>query len=491
MRGRRACQLLALLVLLATGGCSSIPPGGDPALDLEDLQLRLRAPLGRLAVAPIGTLALATDEATKEWRALEVFEPAALVADIVSGVSAAGSFLRVRRTEGGSLAETWQARDDFVLAVDIENIRTRLVDTTFLRVPNMLIWFLFMVPSWWIATERYALSFDATTTVHEASTGAIVDRWTVPIAVEGTFDEWDRGWQFWGFVNVDFDSAVWRQIASKLLPAAQRSLAATVARRLDSSLRSAVASPAFAEATRKTLVLSVGVGHYADPVHFPALPNAPGDARAVVETLADRTCDVHTVTLVDGDATTAAVTSAIEGHLSRARDGDRVTFYFAGYGTRAADGSPRLLCHDARAGDDGLALDALASALSLVEGDKLILIDAAFDGRGRSVRGGTHAGKSDAAIFEQWRNTSALLAAGPGDGAIAPEHLGHGLFTFHLLEAIGRAADMNRDGVTSVREMSAYIEPRVAAEAEILGERQTPTAAGVGRAFALPVTRSR
>jgi hypothetical protein len=102
----------ALAVLLLLQGCSAIPTGGDPALDLADLKTTGRPTLGRLAIAPIATISLAADEVAKGWDAPEVFDFQDLRVAMKRGLESTGSFDDVRAAASGSLGEAWDSGDD-------------------------------------------------------------------------------------------------------------------------------------------------------------------------------------------------------------------------------------------------------------------------------------------------------------------------------------------------------------------------------------------
>src|SRR5262249_45068864 len=136
--------------------------------------------------------------------------------------------------------------------------------------------------------------------------------------------------------------------------------------------------------------------------------------------------------------------SSVASHLGRARDGDGVVFFFAGYGMRRPDGQAALLLGDAAAGKEAgtLLLAELASLLRGLRGAKVVILDAGFAGSGRSVLAGAPppAPPSDLAPFAE-AGLAAIVAGGPGDTVLAPEHLSSGLLTYHLVETLAHARE--------------------------------------------------
>ncbi len=490
----------AWLVLFALAGCSSIPAGDDPALDPDVVAIsRANGPkLGRIGVAPIVELGFAPDETVKGWKASDSpaidLERARL--DVVKALDATGRFDRVRLTGHDALAEAWRERDDYVATIEIENLRSTFEGHhTGLWVLNIANWLFWIVPSWFVATEEYSLTFDATLTLRSAESGAVIERRPIlrerhPIRVDGDFDELDRGWQFFGFIAPSFDKEVWTRIASQLWPKAQSELAAGAARTVDDVLGATAGATRVDQVRKKTLALVVGLSRYEDPVQLPPLPFAANDARAVRVALASRGVPGdHLTTLVDSQATLPAVRKAFAEELGRAREGDTTLVYFSGYGSRAPDGAPALLLSEAGAagGEGRLSFAELASLLATVKGKKLLVVDAGLGGRARSVGVPTAATQDDLALFARDPGLAAILAGEATDPVLEPEHLSLGLLTFHFVSGLKGAADEDRDGRITVQEIFNYVRPRVVAEAALLGEKESPRAMGLDRTWALEV----
>ena len=472
----------ALLTLLAAAGCSQIPvgtpaperlPGGPEPLDL------------RLAVAPLG-VAQAPSEQAKGYAAVEVLDAGDLRAELQAWVRAADCLARVESVQGADrveqLDQAWGRRDDLLLRVELQRFRSTFDGHNGWWIPNILNWAFWMVPAWFVATEEYTLDFSAEVQVSSVDSNEVLHREQLDVAVQGTFDEFDRGWQFFGFVTPNNDAENWRLIVQALLPAAISRLGERLAEWLRGPLYERLRSAGTQQRMRKTLGLVVGVSRYQDTLHLPPLPYAGDDARAVGRALRESVglAPRQITTLVGADATLERIEQAIEEIAARARPGDQTVVYFAGYGVRGPGGEPQLVLNHAE-GAVELSLARLGELLARIPGETLALIDCSFDGRGRSLARGIRppgAADADASALAAAMGGAALLAAQPGDAFEAPEHLGGSLFAHHLVAGLAGPADLDQNGEIDPSELEGYIRQRTVAEAAYHGTRQRPILAG-------------
>ena len=56
--------------------------------------------------------------------------------------------------------------------------------------------------------------------------------------------------------------------------------------------------------------------------------------------------------------------------------------------------------------------------------------------------------------------------------------LGHGIFTYYLLQGLGGSADLNKDGIVTVQELYEFIEQQVTAKSRSVGGNQHPVMKG-------------
>jgi uncharacterized caspase-like protein len=254
-----------------------------------------------------------------------------------------------------------------------------------------------------------------------------------------------------------------------------------------------------APAKGRSYAVVIGISEYADK-RIPALRFAAKDAESVFTFLVDEAglayppADVRL--LLDGHATRAEIQAAIRWLNGVAQPLDTVLVYYAGHGTVdvAPDGSVRgnyLVPSDARALEregglaldtaTGLALAALQKDLQVNKASRLLLVlDACFSGgTSRSLTPivlDKRQQKSSEAEFEGLAEASearaVLTATLPNQPALEIDRLGHGLFTYYLLE--GFNADADRNGEVTLDEVYAYVYGHVSDEARALKQAQTP-----------------
>ncbi|MFH1464329.1 MAG: caspase family protein [Pseudomonadota bacterium] len=129
---------------------------------------------------------------------------------------------------------------------------------------------------------------------------------------------------------------------------------------------------------------------------------------------------------------------------------DLLVVYFSGHGTRAWDGTRwhrYLLARDSRTTDlDGTAidLDVLQDFLPLLAPErKALIVDACFQGDGESSVQPTERELTEEAVASFVARPTAmsagearLFATTPGRPAREDDELGHGVYTYYLLEAL-------------------------------------------------------
>lgn len=242
----------------------------------------------------------------------------------------------------------------------------------------------------------------------------------------------------------------------------------------------------------RRIAVVVGIDTYADPA-FPDLRHAVHDAEGLAEILAAAPQGAFDQVL---RFTTASSTTrdAVLGELARLASGlreeDVLVVYFSGHGTRVVDdGRWRrfLLTADSRAADlEGTAIDLAdlqAFFSSLEPARKSLIVDACFSGDGKSVvrPAVSEVDVQDTPLApratEMGAGEAHMYATTSGRPAREDDELGHGVYTWYLMEALSWGfgeADLDGDKVVTAYEAHDYARSRTI---ERTGAVQVPEAA--------------
>lgn len=204
------------------------------------------------------------------------------------------------------------------------------------------------------------------------------------------------------------------------------------------------------------------------------------------------------VLLLNRDATTTNFIAALNAISAQATSNDVLVIFYSGHGSQwadmmpidEADGIDEALCFiDVDMSDDWLA--ALLSDVPV--GQLLVLVDACHSGgliRGQSEGVTTpqsigvglgedlvrdqSAGTKD--LEDLSRSVVVISASADYEYSIEWANLGHGVFTYYLLDAMNGAADIygNHDGLISAEECYAYLAPNVVSFTTSIGEVHHP-----------------
>ena len=223
------------------------------------------------------------------------------------------------------------------------------------------------------------------------------------------------------------------------------------------------------------LALAIGVSRYR---HLPRLPEVQ-DAQDVAGVLADPALCAYpladVVTLLEEEATRAAILGALDRLASRATPSSTVFVYFSGHGSHAED---RETCYlvpvdGDDANEDALARTAIAGAelterLRAIQARRLtVVLDccrAAGAAEPKDVRRRLAPGLSTSVLGSLGSGAGrAVLAASRSDGLayVVPGHR-NGIFTHHLLEGL-RGGALGIGGVVRVCDLFHYVQERVTA----------------------------
>ena len=231
---------------------------------------------------------------------------------------------------------------------------------------------------------------------------------------------------------------------------------------------------------------------------------ASGDAKAVSDLLKSGGKGLfektHVKLLADRANTgRQAILDAIAAVGQQAQTEDVFVFYVAGHGLNV--GGYKLLTADVRylSGDrlaaDSISSEELQAAIYKVpSAKKIVLLDTCHSGGAVSAETLLTRGLSDLEMVKRMNRLSGavVIAAAETKEQAIEGYMGHGVFTFALMEAMGGAADANKDGFITTRELQDYVEVRASEIAERqFKTRQTPYPSSVGSGFMMLAHGSR
>lgn len=222
-------------------------------------------------------------------------------------------------------------------------------------------------------------------------------------------------------------------------------------------------------------VLTVGIDDYGERAKSLKLHYAAKDAKDVMAALAGEQGTpygkVIPQTITDKDATRDGILDA----LHAMRDGMRASdptqdvavLLFSGHG-EMLDGEFHFIAHGvdplrpSQMAASSLSLSELRKQLGLLaeRGRVLLLLDACKSGAAGAAPVPDAKALSTALAGN---NITVITSSGPGEKSYESDRWGHGAFTFALLEAFGKAADTDHNGMISASELADHLAQRIPA----------------------------
>ncbi|WP_269539447.1 caspase family protein [Cerasicoccus fimbriatus] len=241
----------------------------------------------------------------------------------------------------------------------------------------------------------------------------------------------------------------------------------------------------------------VGINEYANPDHN--LNYAQADATAVRDLLQKQSANIFSRTqvysLINEEATRENIIATLENIKAEASPRDAFIFYFAGHGVVSDDALAAFYLAPSDLtqlyGNAQLLRQRGISSYELLEysrdiaAQKQLFILDACQSEGALKTVAQRGAAEEEAIAQLARSTGThwLTATASDQTATEFETLGHGAFTYTLLEALQGKADSG-DGIVSVNELKAYLESQVPEITEKhKGQAQYPASYGYGQDF--------
>ncbi len=253
--------------------------------------------------------------------------------------------------------------------------------------------------------------------------------------------------------------------------------------------------------TRDRWAVIIGVGRYESP-DIPKLRYTVPDAEAIYQVLTGPGSfkKEHVLLLTDKTEkkpTFRNIRWALGTFLARsAKKDDTVLIFFAGHGAPEVD--PRGIERDGLAKylvpidadpDDlystALQMDEIQTIFGRIEAERVVVfLDSCYSGAagGRTFTSKkTRASHVDDLFLERLtrsKGRAIITASRPAEVSIELPELGHGIFTYYLVQGLKGAADLNRDGIVSLQELYEYVEQQVTQKSRAVGGSQHPVMKG-------------
>ncbi|MCS7037430.1 MAG: caspase family protein [Saprospiraceae bacterium] len=247
--------------------------------------------------------------------------------------------------------------------------------------------------------------------------------------------------------------------------------------------------------------LIVGINKYKNPKYN--LNYALADATAFREQLQQSSTGIfkgiEVAFIADEQATLSNIAAALEKIKTTAQARDVFVFYYAGHGVLNEKRMFYLVPHDVTQlyGNDealeakGLSASALQQYSKDIKAQKQLYLLDACQSAGALEQVAVRGAAEEKAISQLARATGTHWLTASGSEQFASEfaQLGHGTFTYALLEALKGKAD-NGDKRITVKEIDAYLQAIVPElTARYKGTPQYPASFGFGNDFPVGVVR--
>ena len=210
--------------------------------------------------------------------------------------------------------------------------------------------------------------------------------------------------------------------------------------------------------------------------------------------------EVEIVTLFDSESSKESILMAFDKVSSMANENDLFVFYYAGHGTVDEISNEFFIVpFDVTQlyGNSELLQDKAISAaeikrlsMSINAQKQVFFIDACHSG-GSLIAASARGAAEEKAMGQLARSTGTfwLTASSVEQFATEFQELGHGVFTYSLLEALqGKGRPEGQQPVVTVREISSYVEQRVPELSEkYKGAAQYPSSFSFGNDFPIAI----
>ncbi len=220
-------------------------------------------------------------------------------------------------------------------------------------------------------------------------------------------------------------------------------------------------------------LLAVGVSDYATASL--TLEFADNDAEEITRVLrraarGGRYREVKSLVLTNSQVTRASLLDGLANFLGQAGPDDVAAMFFAGHGVRdLSSGSYYFLPYPANPGNlltEGVRMNDFDEMLRIVRRNVravVVMLDTCHAGAFGLSSDQVVSADEMAAQMSAGEGFFLLAASRPGEDSKENRTLGHGAFTYSILEALDGRGDNDGDGALSVSELFGYVAKRVPA----------------------------
>ncbi len=248
-------------------------------------------------------------------------------------------------------------------------------------------------------------------------------------------------------------------------------------------------------------ILAVGINIYKNPKYNLnyAVADAAGFRDAVSKNCGKIVSSCQQYYMTNEQAIKGGITGELDKIAALAKPQDVFVLYYAGHGVVSESNQTfylvphdvtQLYGNDGALAQKGLSANELRAFSQKIKAQKqLFILDACQSGGALSTVA-TRGAAEEKAIAQLARSTGTHWLTSAGSEQFAGEfaQLGHGIFTYALLEGLNGAADGNSDGKVTVGELDAYLQDQVPElTKKYRGTPQFPSSYGFGQDFPVSI----
>jgi WD40 repeat protein len=248
----------------------------------------------------------------------------------------------------------------------------------------------------------------------------------------------------------------------------------------------------------KLYLITIGINKYKNPKYN--LNYAEADADGVDKAIKANSGllfkEIVPYVIRNDKALKSNMMAALEDVKKKSLQQDVLIVYYAGHGVMTEGTNSefyiapydvtQLYGKDDQLKEKGVSASQLKQYAQEINAQKQVFILDACQSAGALETVAVRGAAEEKAIAQLARSTGTfwITATGSNQFATEFEKLGHGIFTYSLLEGLNGAADVNNDKKLTVRELSTFIENKVPELSEkYKGTAQFPSAYSFGNDF--------